>query len=871
LIVEGNETIILDLESSCSCEMPFIEMQLADLIPLEVLLSGDTLCNAATVTLAPEVMGGLLGAGYSYLWETGETTPTISVSPTVSTTYALTVTDFCGNVSENEAEVIITQLPTALISGYEQICPGNTDVFLQIDFTGEGPWDVVYTIDNTAPISITNIIDNPFLVQTNIPGTYLLSAVSTNGCEGSVQGAGTVTEVVLDLEMMANPVFCPQWDDGSIEVTATGGFGPYTYVWSDPNLSGNNPTNLAIGNYSVTVSDVFGCTTEGAIAIEMDQDIPQVEAGIDEILTCVITTLNLNAIGSIGTNYDYLWSTADGNILAGANTLNPQIDEDGNYLLEITNNLTGCVLSDQVSVTYDTVSPIPFVNIVGPATLDCISSATVLDGTGSQPAGQLTYEWTTADGNISPGDELLPQAEVTAAGNYFLEVTNESNGCSQMTSITIDQETELPVVNIITPNPLTCIQTQVSLNAGGSSTGADFSYQWSTADGNIIAGANTLFADVDEPGTYTIVCFNTANNCEQSASAIVEQDIEEPVADAGITPEALDCNTASVLLDGMASSEGVGFTYEWTTVDGNIDSGDNSMMPLVDAGGTYVLMVTNLENGCTAEDDVMVIENGSSPYDIEFSVTPPLCYNEPGSIAATAVLGGEGPYLFSPDEGDNFFADTLFWNLDPGAYSIVVQDANGCEYEELVALPNASQVMVDLAPDVTINLGDSYALDARANIPPSSIDTVIWSQINYLSCLDCMNPEAMPFETTQFGVTLIDKNGCVAENQVLVRVDKSRNVFIPSAFSPNGDGANDRFMIFARSESIKEIKRFELFGRWGEKVFQMDAFPPNDPAFGWDGKLKGKDLGTGVFVYYAEIEFIDGYKEIYKGDFTLLR
>jgi len=699
----------------------------------------------------------------------------------------------------------------------------------------------------------------------------LLSDVSTNGCSGTVQGTGTVTEATLDIEMTANSVSCPQWDDGSIEVTVSGGFGPYTYVWNDPILTGNNPNNLATGNYLVTVTDVFGCTTESAIAVEMDSGVPQVEAGLDETLTCTVTALNLNGSASLGNDYDYLWSTSNGNILAGANTLTPQINDDGNYLLEVTNSLTGCVLSDEIIVNYDTLAPIPFINIVGPTTLDCIANATVLDGTGSQPAGQLTYEWTTSNGNINPGDEWLPQAEVNAGGDYFLQVTNENNGCDQMTSITIDETTELPMVDIITPIQLTCIQTQVSLNAGGSSTGVEFSYQWSTPDGNIIDGANTLFAEVDEPGTYTLVCFNTTNNCEQSASVIVDQDIAEPVANAGATPETLDCNTTSVVLDGMASSEGSDFVYEWSTVNGNIKSGVNSMMPEVDAGGTYVLLVTNIQNGCTSEDNVLVLENSSSPYDIDFEVTPPLCYDDPGSIAATAVLGGEGPYLFSPDEGDNFFADTLFWNLDPGSYSIIVQDANGCEYEELIAIPNASQVTVNLAPDTTINLGDSYELDARANIPPSSIDTVIWSPINYLSCFDCMNPEASPFETTQFEVTLIDKNGCVAENQVLVRVDKSRNVFIPSAFSPNGDGANDRFMIFARSESIKEIKRFELFGRWGEKVFQMDNFQPNDPTFGWDGKLNGENLNTGVFVYYVEVEFVDGFTEIYKGDFTLLR
>ena len=869
MVIEGNETIILDLESSCSCEMPFIEMQLADMDPLEVLLVGDTLCNTAMVTLAPEVSGGL--SGYTYLWNTGETTPVISVSPTVTTAYSLTVSDFCGNVTEAATAIILTQSPTALISGYAQICPGNSDAFLQIEFTGEGPWDIVYTIDNAAPVSINNIIDNPYVVQANIPGTYLLSSLMTSVCVGTVQGAGTVTEVSLDLGISSNPVSCPQWDDGAIQVTVDGGFEPYAYMWNVAGLSGNNPTNLPTGNYVVTVTDVFGCTVEGMIDVEMDAGVPQLEAGTDETLTCTTTILNLNATASIGSDYDYFWSTGNGNILAGTNTLTPEINDDGIYLLEVTNNLTGCVLSDEVSVIYDTISPISFINIVGPISLDCVSSATVLDGTGSQPSGELNFEWTTFDGNITPGDETLPLAEVNAGGNYLLQVTNQNNGCTQIASIIIEEDSELPQVNISTPIPLTCNEILVGLNAGGSSTGANFSYVWTTTGGNIVSGASTLFAEVDEPGIYTLTCFNAENNCEQSASILVEQDITPPTANAGDSPEAIDCNTISVSLDGMASSEGTDYTYVWTTVDGNIEAGVNTMIPIVNAGGTYVLLVTNVRNGCTSVDNVIVYENEAAPYDIAFEVTPPLCHDEPGSFAATKVLGGEGPYLFSPDAGVSFYADTLFWNLVPGSYPIIVQDANGCEYEELVAIPNVNEIMVELAPDVRISLGETYDLNAATNIPPASIDTIIWSPIEYLSCIDCMNPLAMPFETMQFQVTIIDNNGCVAENQVLIEVDKERNVFIPNAFSPNGDGANDLFMIFARSESIKEIKHFELFGRWGEKVFQADRFQPNDPAFGWDGKLRGETVDPGVFVYYAEIEFIDGYTEIYKGDFTLLR
>ncbi len=868
-IAEGNETIILDLESSCSCEMPFVELQIADMDPLEVLLVGDTLCNSAIVTLAPDVSGGL--TGYTYLWNTGETTPTISVSPTTTTEYELTVTDLCGNQNEASTQVVITQSPTALISGYAQLCTGNTTAALQIDFTGEGPWDIVYTINNTAPISINNITDNPYMVEATIPGTYLLSSVSTANCEGDVQGAGTVTAVELDLTITTETVNCPQWNDGSINVEVGGGFGPYNFDWDVAGLSGSNPGNLPVGDYAVTVTDVFGCTTEELITVEFDSGIPELEAGTDETLTCSTTSLNLNGTATSGNNYSYLWTTVDGNILAGANTLTPIIDAGGTYQLEVTNDLTGCVLSDQLAITYDTAAPIPVVNIVGPSSLDCISTATVLDGSNSQPVGVLDFEWTTLDGTITIGDETLPAAEVTAGGTYQLEITNENNGCSLNTSITIAQDVDLPQIDIITPMPLTCIEALVSIDASGSSAGATLLYSWATTNGNISSGDDTLLPEVDEPGLYTLTIFNTANNCEQSASVLVEEDVEPPIANAGAMPEMIDCNTPTVLLDGMASSDGPGFTYVWSTLDGNIVSGGNSMMPEVDAGGTYILLVTDTGNGCTANDEVNVAENPAMPYDLELEATPPLCHDGVGSIAATAVLGGEGPYLFSPDEGLNFYADTLFWGLTPGSYSLLVQDANGCEYEETITIPNVQEVQVVMDPLVELQLGESYQLEAMLGIPLTAIDTIIWTPTEYLSCTDCLDPFVAPWETTQFEITVIDHNGCTARDEVLVNVSKDRKVYIPNAFSPNGDGANDRFMIYAREFGIKSVKRFELYSRWGEKVFGANNFLPNDPDYGWDGRMGNEKMAPGVFVYYAEIEFIDGFTEIYKGDFTLMQ
>ncbi|MFT6321907.1 MAG: gliding motility-associated-like protein, partial [Granulosicoccus sp.] len=98
----------------------------------------------------------------------------------------------------------------------------------------------------------------------------------------------------------------------------------------------------------------------------------------------------------------------------------------------------------------------------------------------------------------------------------------------------------------------------------------------------------------------------------------------------------------------------------------------------------------------------------------------------------------------------------------------------------------------------------------------------------------------------------------------------ARAIYIPNVFTPNGDGENDIFMIYAGDLSqIKQVNTFMIYDRWGETIFRAADFEPMDPQNGWDGTFKGETLNPQVFVYWAEIEFIDGLKVMYKGDVTL--
>ena len=155
----------------------------------------------------------------------------------------------------------------------------------------------------------------------------------------------------------------------------------------------------------------------------------------------------------------------------------------------------------------------------------------------------------------------------------------------------------------------------------------------------------------------------------------------------------------------------------------------------------------------------------------------------------------------------------------------------------------------------------------------AEIDTIIWTPTTGLSCTDCLNPRIDSlYQTTQYSVTVINQNGCRATDQIMVHLKKTREIYIPNAFSPqNLDGFNDVFMIYAGNGKVRQINTFRIYDRWGEIVFEAYNFQPNDPGNGWNGRLRGEFLNPSVFVYLAEIEFVDDVVELYKGDVTLIR
>jgi len=206
--------------------------------------------------------------------------------------------------------------------------------------------------------------------------------------------------------------------------------------------------------------------------------------------------------------------------------------------------------------------------------------------------------------------------------------------------------------------------------------------------------------------------------------------------------------------------------------------------------------------------------------------------------------------------------------LDAGNYTVTLQDSEGCETETSVNIAAPIEYLANLGRDTSILLGDSIELEVFFN--NFTPDSILWTSTLGDGCVSCIEQYVTPTSTSTYMVYAADSTGCSTTTEVLITVDKPRRVYIPNAFSPNGDGTNDRFYISSSTE-VERITKFSIFDRWGEVVFNADNTFANDPRFGWNGELKNKRLNSAVFVYVIEVLFVDGERKLYSGDVTLVR
>ncbi|MEI6412248.1 MAG: gliding motility-associated C-terminal domain-containing protein, partial [Bacteroidota bacterium] len=309
----------------------------------------------------------------------------------------------------------------------------------------------------------------------------------------------------------------------------------------------------------------------------------------------------------------------------------------------------------------------------------------------------------------------------------------------------------------------------------------------------------------------------------------------------------------------MASGGAPPFQFLWSNA---------ATSPNIEHLSAGIYSVTCVDaNGCSASSVLSLMP--PPPLQIGFEVNHIDCFGHNEGIISAKPLGGAMPISFSMNSGP-FQHSGSFTGLPSGQYTVTARDANGCTTSEIVVVNGLLQVNVHLGNDLTVELGDSVTLQALVNVPLDSIASVVWSTTGP-SCPSCLSQQVIPFVTSTYTVGVTTTGGCHDEDTQKIKVNQSKHVYIPNVFSPNSDGQNDVFLIFAKEHTVKKIHKFLGFTRWGEQIWEFHDFQPNDRNFGWDGSFRGQKMDPAVFVWYAEVEFIDGTIDLLKGDVTLVR
>lgn len=851
---------------------------------VEVLQNGDLPSaeagQAFTLScLVPEEQlsgSGSMGAQFEYLWTTangnivmGETTflPTINAAGT----YTLTVTDTSNGCTATD-EVTIDQdanapvanagLPDTLTCLIEELQLDGTTSSQGTDF------DFEWTTSDGNFAAGQNTL-NP---QVDAPGTYLLTITNlVNNCQSIA--SVTIAELTDGPNIMVVDSATLNCLDTVLTLDAMADGQP-TYLWTTSDgeiLSGENtpsPSVGAAGEYLLVATDgITGCTTSTSVQVGEDVNLPTATIALPGNINCDISEVTLDGTSSSnGPDFSFEWTTSDGNFSAGQNTLTPLVDAGGDYVLTIADLQNGCSATAFSQVTVDTLAPAAIAN--APSALSCSASTVEVNGNGSATGTDITYSWTTLDGNIISGFTDLT-AVVDAPGTYILSVTNDLSGCTSTASVTVTTDGDTPNAVIAQPNDLNCIDSLAILDGSASTpgSGTDFLLIWETPNGNFTYGQTTFTPEVDEPGTYILIIVNLINDCADTATVVVNELIDPPGADAG-SDTYISCDEPQLALNG--SSPTLGVDYQWTTDTGNFLFGNNGTMPGIDASGTYVLTVSNPANGCTSTDEVIVGDSTIS--DFFFDQTDAGCLNAFGSITFGNVVGGLGSLQYSIDGGVTFTDQTSYDNLPPGTYELAVQDSGGCLLTESVLIQTADGVELSLEPSVNLDLGDGFQIVPSLSVPQDDIIEAIWTPADGLSCTDCLIPFATPTSDITYLLTVTDVNGCTASASISFSLATPNGaVYVPNVFSPNDDGINDQLTPLANESLVTQVERFLIFTRWGESVFENYNFPPNDFAQGWDGTHRGDELGTGVYVWFAEVILANGEKRFLKGEVNLIK
>lgn len=480
----------------------------------------------------------------------------------------------------------------------------------------------------------------------------------------------------------------------------------------------------------------------------------------------------------------------------------------------------------------------------------CYGDNTIICPEISNGTPPFTYEW--SDGSTQKSLTIDPNNSDT----YSITITD---ACSNFT-ILRNKVSVRPIPQAtLSGDPLVCNGEVAYLDVaftGDAPFSVSYSKNGSFEDQVEYIDQNPFKLPLTDEGTYELIAFSD-KYCEGNTFGQGSVNIKGFTADWDINPASCynsEDGQIAIHLEGGKPP----FKYNWS------NGVNNKPVITKIPRGQYSVTVSDSE-AC------------SRVYDIELPAPDPLlpvsfrCEDLSVGIINIQASGGSPPYQYAID-GLNFEDKKLFHRLTPGEqYNLVVVDDEQCILEQGFTMPAPFTKLVDLPNFTDTQIGIPKEITPTFGIPAHLIQSVKWTPIDALSCGSCVIPEVMSLEDLFITAEVEDIFGCKGVDKTYLRVEKKVNVFIPDAFSPNNDGINDKLVVFANPDQVSQVSYFGIFDRWGNQVFLLENFPPNNPSFGWDGICDSKPLPAGIYPYKMQSILIDGTTLTINGQISLVK
>ncbi|MCW5907660.1 MAG: T9SS type A sorting domain-containing protein [Chitinophagales bacterium] len=648
-------------------------------------------CNQSTGSASVNATGGT--SPYAYSWNTGATSS--SLSNIGAGTYTVTVTD--NNNCTTTASAIVNSAGSlsAGISGTNVACFGNSTGSASVTINN-GMQPITYNWSNGGTTSSI----------TNVPaGIYTVTVTDGNGCSSILTNIIS-QPAALNLSTSSTDANCGT-ATGAAQVNVTGGTTGYSYNWSN-GATGASISNVAAGNYFVTVTDNNACSSSASVTINNAGSLPVSLSSIP--VNCFgNSTGSVTVTVTTGTApFTYVWSN-------GAQTASATNLAAGTYTITVSDAI-GCSATASQTITQ-------------PAALNVSVNATnTLCGTanGSVTAlvtgGTSGYSYSWSNGTTSSSVSGL------GAGNYVVTVT-DNNNCTSTASGIVNATGNLSV-NVLSIN--------VACNGGNNGTATvnvvtgnpPYTYNWST-------GSQTNVASNLAAGTY-IVTVSDNNLCQQIETVVIAEPapLSVLINETDIPCGAVNTGSASATVTGGTP----GYNYQWSN-----NTTGNSVSGL--SAGSYSVVVSDV-NHCSVTATFDINEQPEPAANI--SASNLLCFNDFSGTAVVGVSGGSPAYAYAWNTG----AITNNINGVPaGNYSVTITDANNCTTTAAIVITQPSEIQFATST-INANEGQNNGEVSVSNIsggtPPYNLE---WSTGETSSNISGLAPGL-------YSVTVYDGNGC---------------------------------------------------------------------------------------------------------------